>query len=161
MLNQDQMLEKITPFVERNGRKHQKKLPVLARRAKAIETISTLTSDGLETTNKAHIGDYIVQNQTAAKEEYIIKASKFKTKYQFISRASGAWSRYKPIGEVLALELTERTLKELNMPHEFSFMAKWGQPMKSKKGDFLALPLDKSEVYRIALKEFRETYESL
>jgi hypothetical protein len=160
MLSQLELLERITPLVEQNARICQKKLTILARRAKQTETITTITADGVETTNTAQMGDYIVQNQTEAKEEYIIRAPKFKTKYQFMARASGAWSRYKPIGKILALELTENTLKALDMPHEFHFMAKWGQPMVAKKGDYLALSLDKTEVYRIALKEFWETYEN-
>jgi hypothetical protein len=160
MLSQNQILDKISSLVEQNGREFQKKLPILARRVKAIEVISTVTSDGVETTNTAQVGDYIVQNQTQAKEEYIIRAGKFKQKYKYIARANGAWSRYMPIGKIISIELTEKVLQDLNMPSEFQFIAKWGQPMIAKKGDYLALPLDKSEVYRIALKEFLETYES-
>jgi hypothetical protein len=161
MLDNHQLLERLLPIVEQKGQIFKKKRPVLARKAKQEESISTITADGVETTNIAKVGDYIVQNQTQAKEEYIIRADKFKQKYKYIARAIGSWSRYMPIGKIIAIELTDKVLQDLNMSSEFQFIAKWGQPMVAKKGDFLALPFDKSEVYRIALKEFWETYESV
>lgn len=158
MLNQADLIDQMATILEQEGRVFQKKKRVLARRAKATETIQTQTSDGLETKNTAYKGDYIVQNQTEAKEEYVLNAPSFRTKYRYIKRAYGVWSYYKSIGQILSIELSETVLKKLNLPNEFHFIAKWGEAMVAKEGDFLALPLDKSEIYRIARKEFFQTY---
>ena len=40
-------------------------------------------------------------------------------------------------------------------------MANWGEKMVVRKNDYLVSPLDNSEVYRIARKEFFETYKKL
>jgi NAD(P)-dependent dehydrogenase (short-subunit alcohol dehydrogenase family) len=39
------------------------------------------------------------------------------------------------------------------------FMAPWDQPEKVELNDFLVTPPDHSEIYRIARKEFFETYK--
>lgn len=63
----------------------------------------------------------------------------------------GEWSLYQAKGEIYALEVTEENLVQ-------SFVAIWGQEMVCKVGDFYACPTDGEEVYRIARKEFFETY---
>jgi len=43
---------------------------------------------------------------------------------------------------------------------EIQFTASWGEPMVLKPGDMVVSPMpDLNEVYRIARKEFFETYE--
>ncbi len=48
--------------------------------------------------------------------------------------------------------------KEIHFPGGFRFRAAWGGLMEVRPRDYLASPLDGSEVYRIARREFRETY---
>ncbi|MCK5476675.1 MAG: hypothetical protein KAI55_02035 [Candidatus Aenigmarchaeota archaeon] len=40
----------------------------------------------------------------------------------------------------------------------FNFEASWGENMVAKIGDMIVTPPNKDEVYRIAIKEFEETY---
>ena len=41
------------------------------------------------------------------------------------------------------------------------FQAPWKESIVVKPGDFLVISLDKTEIYRVAKKEFTETYEEL
>jgi hypothetical protein len=41
------------------------------------------------------------------------------------------------------------------------FVAPWGESMIVKPGDYLVTPPEKNEIYRIAQKEFEETYKQL
>ena len=40
-------------------------------------------------------------------------------------------------------------------------MAPWGERMVVKSGDYLVAPMNYSEVYRVAEKEFFETYREV
>ncbi|MBL7776285.1 MAG: hypothetical protein JNK89_09810 [Saprospiraceae bacterium] len=134
---------------------------MLARQAQAGEWIHTHTSDGLETANAAEAGDFIVRNQTAAGEEYIVPAHKFKEKYSWLSAVDELWHEYLPLGRIIAVELTPERLQRLGLPEQFEFQAPWEDPMTAKSGDFMGGPEDFSEVYRLARKEFFETYAPL
>lgn len=161
MLTQKEILARIGPLLEREGKRYQKQKNVFARRARKGEVIATQTGDGLETTNEAGEEDYIVRNQTDAGEEYIVPAHKFRQKYTQRRAIDEAWHEYQSQGRILAVELTPERLTELDLPEEFAFLASWDEPMAAKAGDFLASPEDLSEVYRIARKEFFETYKAL
>ena len=156
---QKKFIQLLLPLLEEHAGRYQKKTNVLARKAQEGEYIETITSDGKETINRAHKGDFLVKNKTEAGEMYILAPEEFHDKYVLLGEAAEDFSEYQAIGEVLALELTSELLKELHLTSPFYFMAKWGEKMVAKEGDFLAMPLDKSEVYRIARKEFFETYE--
>lgn len=131
---------------------------VEAREAKSDEKIVTITGDGVETQNTAKLGDFIVRNTTDAKELYIIRGDKFTSRYELINKGS-LWNRYKAIGSVKGIVVDEELIKELNLSDEFYIIAPWGEKMIVKKGDYLVSPLDYSEIYRIAKKEFFETYK--
>lgn len=124
--------------------------PIFAREAKIGEVIKTYTKDGLETTNTVVEPSYIVKNTTDAKEEYAVTKSKFEKRYKFIKKENKEWSVFQPIGEIKAIKVKN--------DDTFFIIAPWGEEMIVKKGDFLVSPLDYSEVYRIANKEFFETY---
>jgi len=49
-------------------------------------------------------------------------------------------------------------LKKFGVKTRFYFQADWGSKMVVKEKDFLACPVGGAEVYRIARKEFFETY---
>ncbi len=159
MFTQADMLEKCLPILKTEGAVFQKNKNVYARRSQAGEVVHTHTADGLETINRADEGDFIVRNQTAAAEEYIVPAHKFLKNYTHIGQAEANWEEYAANGRIVALELTPGRMQTLGFPDAFEFLAPWGSPMAAKAGDFLCCPPDFSEVYRIARQEFFETYK--
>ena len=159
MLTQPEFLEILRPLLQEEGTVFQKNKNVFARPAKPGEQIRTQTSDGLETTNTAGDNHYVVRNQTGAGEEYLVPGHKFVQRYQELGPAHEEWVEYQSLGKVVAVELTPHLLTTLNLKPEFEFMAKWGEPMVAKAGDYLCSPPDFTEVYRIARKEFLETYK--
>lgn len=159
MYSQNEMKQMVLPLLNRRGKTYRKFLKTFARKAKEEETIITRTSDGKETINRAYPGDYIVKNQTKAGEEYVLTPSKFKKRYQYIKRSKGGFSEYQPTGRIRTIKVTPSFLKKFNLPTPFYFIAEWGEKMVVKENDFLACPLNGDEVYRIANKEFFETYK--
>ncbi len=159
MLSQDEMKERFLPLLKAQGVRYKKTLPILARPATVGEEIKTITDDGLETINVAETGDFIVQNQTDALEEYIVSSKTFEKRYIFMAKAANGYDRYQPKGEVLACELDHDLLENLGMKDkELTFKASWGTAMTLKVHDFVVCPPDFRSVYRIARKEFFETY---
>lgn len=159
MHTQSEMKQMLLPLISTKGKTYQKFRRVLARRAKGRETIVTRTSDGKETVNRTKPGDYIVKNQTLAGEEYILSPKKFRARYNFLKRSKGGYSEYEPTGQIYAIEVNQRLLKKFNVKNRFYFEASWGSKMIVKEKDFLACPVGEEEVYRIARKEFFETYQ--
>ena len=159
MRTQTEMKQLIFPLLQRRGKTYLKFKKVLARRAKLNEKISTWTSDGKETSNRAKSGDYIIRNQTDAGEEYIIPSHKFQSRYIFVKRAAGGFSEYHPTGKIQAVEVNQRLLRKIKVKSRFYFIAPWGSKMVVKEKDFLACPIGGNEIYRIARKEFFETYK--
>lgn len=155
MKTQKEMIEIFMPILEESGKVYCKKTLVLARAAHKNEVVHTYTSDGKETSNKAKEGDYRVKNLTDAGEEYLLSESKLNSRY-VLHKDLGIWSLYKATGKVIAIEYSD---DKYSMGNNTEFEASWGESMKLKDGDYLASPLpDKNEVYRIARKEFEETY---
>jgi hypothetical protein len=157
ILSQVELMALLTPYLLAQGQPYKKIKRVLARPAVEREPIATITSDGLET-NTAKQGDIIVQNTTAAGEYYILPHEKFEARYTFLAEQPDGWSLYESTGSITAIELTAELLQALQLPEVFQFTARWGEAMKAEQGDFLATPPDYQEVYRIARKEFFETY---
>jgi hypothetical protein len=125
----------------------------LARPAVPGERIDTITSDGKETTNVARDGDWVVENQTEAREQYILTETKFLPRYDPVGNISVmGWQAFQAKGSVIA------------MPHlgpELVLVADWGEIMPVKPMDMLCTPYPgRNEVYRIAAKEFHETYKA-
>ncbi|MFK8005408.1 MAG: hypothetical protein AB8H03_03515 [Saprospiraceae bacterium] len=159
MYTQNEIKQIVLPLLKSKGKPYRKFKKVLARKAKKVEPISTITSDGLETTNRAKTGDYIVKNQTDAGEEYVMSPQKFKDRYKYKKRSKAGFSEYEPKGRITALEVNKSFLKKLKLGEEFYFEAAWGSKMVVKEKDFLVCPMGGDEIYRIARKEFFETYE--
>lgn len=161
-MTQTEMQRLFFPILEQEGKIYQKHKNILARKAQSNEQIQTITADGLETTNMAQLGDYIIQNQTGAREMYVLSAKKFDRKYNYLDQRDQDWAEYQPKGKIIAIELTTPILKKLQLPQQLIFTASWNESMVAKKGDFIACPLDgeEKEIYRIAQKEFFETYRS-
>jgi len=157
-MTQKEAMEYFLPMIEKNGSVYRKIGKVYARPAVKGEKIDTYTSDGKETTNTAKEGDIVVKNQTGSREKYILSKDKFEARYKLIGEASEkGWKVYEPTGKILAINFDSESL---NKPNEMDFEASWGEKMKLKDGDMVATPLPKKdEIYRIASKEFSETYD--
>lgn len=150
MLTQSDMKEMYLDKIKA-GTRYKKFSTVFAKVAKGGEKIDTITKDGLETTNTAKEGDFIVQNNTQAKEQYILSKEKMKDRYSETDKLVDGMTVYKANGEVMGIVYKGDDIK---------FMADWNEEMQLKKDDMLVSPLPKlNEVYRIAIKEFNETYE--
>lgn len=154
---QEELLVRLVPVLK-TAENYEKYKKINARKATAGEVIETVTSDGLETKNTAQGGEYIVRNTTEANEMYIVKGEKFEKRYKYIEDLDDEWGIYKAMGVIKAVEVDKKLIKSMGTEEEFFFMAPWGEKMVVKKGDYLVSPLDYSEVYRIAKKEFFETY---
>jgi len=161
ILKQSRLMELVMPFLEAEGIIFQKQKHILAKVMEGGERIETITGDGKETINTAEEGDFLVKNMTEAGEMYLVSARKFEARYTYLQDAGEGFSEYRSTGKVIALELTPEILDKLNLSSPFHFEAPWGERMIAKDGDFLAMPPDKSEVYRIARVEFFETYALL
>lgn len=159
MYTQNEIKQMVIPLLKSKGKNYRKFKKVLARKAKGLENISTITQDGLETTNQANLGDYIVKNQTDAEEEYVMSPKKFKDRYKYRKRSKSGYNEYEPKGRIIALEVNKSFLKKFRLASEFKFEAAWGSAMIVKERDFLVCPVGGDEIYRIARKEFFETYE--
>ena len=158
MLTQEDMKTRFLPLIRDKGQCYEKFRAILARPAQAGEVIHTITRDGHETTNRAQAGDYVVQNQTGAREEYLLGAEKFQGRYQLIGPAEGAYASYQPTGKIMAIEFDPALAAQVSTAATFEFMASWEAPMTLRVHDYLVSPLDFRSVYRIARHEFFETY---
>ena len=149
-MTQQQAYDEFIPYINDVGKIYRKISPVFARLAIEGEYIETWTDDGLETTNYAKTGDYVVMNlYTSMKEEYIVTADMMKARYEFVYELSEG-GIYKPSGKVKA---------DIYSGEEIQFIANWGRNMTLKPGDMIVTPLPNcKEVYRIAAKEFYESY---
>lgn len=153
------MLERVNALLPGRGRLYRKKTNVLAKPAEEGERVETVTSDGRETTNTAKAGEFLVRNQTKAQETYLMKSEQFHKKYEYLGKGEEGYAEYRALGEVKALELTPDTLQAMKLEAPLYFIADWGEEMVAKEGDYLVVPVDGQEVYRIARQEFGETYE--
>lgn len=153
------MLTHFLPIMESQGKRFKKRSLVRAKKAEPGLHVITLTSDGFETQNTAEKGDWLVENQTSAKERYLVKAETFEKKYTLMHSLGNGWGCYQPKGEIYALEVSESDLGNFGVEVQLVFQAPWKESIIVKPGDFLVIPVDKNEIYRIARKEFNETYE--
>ncbi len=157
------------PLIETKGNTYEKFAMVEVRPAKLGERIVTITADGKETENTAKEGDVVVRNGTGARELYLLSKEKLEKRYTRVGHSksttweANTWSSTPPPdakAEIWELYTATGTCMAVVYDGpELSFIASWDEPMILRPGDMLCTPLpDKGEVYRIALKEFGETY---
>ncbi|WP_425638558.1 hypothetical protein ACPUEN_03640 [Algoriphagus yeomjeoni] len=158
MITQQEMLAHFLPILEKSGKRYKKKSMIRAKKAKPGQLVITKTSDGEETRNTAEVGDWLVENQTSVNELYLVKAETFEKKYTIVQALEHGWGCYQPKGEILGIIVNEAHFEELGVTKTLKFQAPWKDSMVAKPGDMLVVPLDKDEIYRIAKKEFGETY---
>ncbi len=158
-VTQAYLLRHLLPKIKSQGHHYSKYGEVQARKATKVETIVTITRSGVETTNVATKGDYILTNSTTkTKEQYVIPKEKFKTRYKKIKPLTKDTALYKPLGQVLAIQITTAILKAFQWPRKFYIMARWKEKQVVSVGDYLVCPLSGDEIYRIGYDEFLKTY---
>ena len=152
-MNQNQACDEFLPQIFNQGKIYLKYGLVFVYLATPGQYIETWTADGLETTNYANDGDFVVRNlQTEWQEEYIVPCDMLFNRYKFFYYYDKG-AVYIPIGKIIACRYYGSDLE---------FVAKWGRLMALKRGDFIVSPYPElNEVYRIARKEFFETYEEV
>jgi hypothetical protein len=163
-IEQKDLVEGLSVLLLKTGLDYRKFQTVKARPAKDGERIVSIVESGRETVNTAGAGDYVVENQTGAKEQYIVSGAKFIQRYSEDIKLDDEWSVYKPLGQVKGIEVDRSVLNIFQQEDSFYITASWGEAQRVDEGDMLVttLPLtDKLEIYRIASKEFSETYEAL
>lgn len=158
MITQIEMLAHFLPLLETSGKRYKKKSMVRAKKAQAGLVVVTKTSDGDETQNTAETGDWLVENQTSTNELYLVKAETFKKKYSLVQSLEKGWGCYQPKGEISGLIVGKDHLEAFGASSVMEFQAPWKDTMIVKPGDMLVVPPEKNEIYRIAKKEFGETY---
>lgn len=158
MVTQQDMLAHFLPILEKNGKRYKKKSMVRAKKAQPGLVVITKTSDGEETKNTAEAGDWLVENQTSSNEQYLVKAETFQKKYSLVQSLEKGWGSYQPKGETKGLIVKDTHLEAFGATKILEFQAPWKDTMIVKPGDMLVVPPEKNEIYRIAKKEFGETY---
>jgi hypothetical protein len=162
-IEQNELVQTLKAELLDTGRDFKKFQIVKARAAKDGEEIVSVVESGRETVNIANNGDYVVENQTGAKELYIVSGAKFEQRYAEESKLDDGWCVYKPLGRVKGLEVDRTVLNLFQQQGSFYISAPWGEAQYVEEGDMFVttLPLqDPIEIYRIARKEFSETYEA-
>ena len=158
-ISQQTLREALQRRFEIQGQNYRKFKSVRARPAIENEEIVSWVSTGRETSNTARQGDYVVENQTGAREQYIIGRDKFATLYELDGASTEPWSIYRP--KVRALRVDNEVMSLLSRQGDFHILTSWGEPQLVSEGDMLVTPLSGQEVpeyYRIAIREFEETY---
>jgi len=152
-MTQEEAYSYFFPEIRDNGQEYFKTCLIYAYPAHLNQYIETWTADGLETTNYAKEGDFIVQNlQTECQEQYIVPCDMLFSRYTFFYYYDKG-AVYIPSGKIIACRYYGSGLE---------FVAKWGRLMSLKTGDYIVSPSPYySEVYRIASQEFFETYQKL
>lgn len=150
-MTQKEAYDLFFPCIESQGKIYHKTSLVYARKAKSGEFIETWTADGLETTNYAKEGDFVLKNlNTQSQEEYIVTEEMCIQRYDMLYQTEDGYI-LKPKGKVKAT---------VYQGSDMEFVASWGRNMVLKTGDMIVSPCPKfDEVYRIARKEFDETYK--
>lgn len=161
MISQKEILSHFLPILEKYGNRYKKFTLVRAKKAEPGTLIITKTSDGFETKNLAKAGDMLVENQTSSLEQYLVKEDTFSKKYEIEQSLEKGWATYKPIGEILAYRVSNVDFEFLGVLDILEFEAPWGESTVVKPGDYLVIPPEKNEIYRIAQKEFGETYKQV
>ena len=157
---QSVLLERILPRARTEGIRHRKFQRVQARPARPGEVVVSITTDGEETTNTAGPDKMRVRNLTEAQEEYLVGKQKFAERYSLLETLEDGWAEYEPKGEILGVEITRDVTDLLDVGEEFFIMAPWGSEQLAREGDLFVAPLPRlDEIYRIARKEFDETYK--
>jgi hypothetical protein len=161
MVTQQNMLDYFLPIFKTKGKDYRKKSLIKAKKASPGLLVITKTSDGVETRNTAEEGDWLVENQTSSEEKYLVKSEIFDSKYEMVHSLGDGWASYKPKGIMSGYEFESNDLKHFGVTERLEFQAPWKETMFVRVGDFLIIPPGEEEIYRVARKEFLETYQEV
>lgn len=161
-ISQENLLIILENKIRKEGFKCRKTTNVRARPAIAGEVVISITSDGEETVKTAAAGEMLIENQTQASENYLVKVSKFEKSYLLIEQVDGDWSIYEPKGEKLAIKVDNSVRELLEVDDMFYIVGFTKTRHVVKKNDYLILnQIDRNEIYRVAHAEFWQTHEQI
>ena len=159
-ISQVELCEKLLPLMQGSDCVFRKKAPIMARPAETGELVETITSDGKETEQTAKPGQFVAENQTDSLERYLISTETLQARYEPGEKRDDIWQEYLPTARVRAILVDANLARRLNRSTPFEVMADWGSPQRVEAGDMLVSPLPElREIYRIAKKEFGQTYK--
>ena len=166
-ITQEVLVNKFVDIIEKKGGLFQKTAGVHAVVAKGGEHIITVTKDGKETENISFAGDFIITNDTSSMESYIIPAFKFNDRYVPHPDITDFYVPNEK-ARIFALEVSEANIRQYNLKeieqliinpeHPVFIHTPWNEDQAVRLNDYLACPITKNEVYRIARHEFDESY---
>lgn len=161
LYSQHEIIAHFFDLLKRDGQRYSKKSLTIAKKATPGTVVLTKTSDGQRIETTAKPGDWLVENQTATKEHYLVSDATFQKKYQLRQALGEGWGSFQSLGQVYALKVQEKDFAHFGDLQELEFQGPREKTVLLLPGDYLVIPVDQSEAYRIAAKEFEETYSAV
>jgi hypothetical protein len=134
------------PYTYVAGGKPGTMKPFTYTKATTQQEVKTITADGFETKNIAQIDDIIFSGPSG--ENYVVTQAKLPKLY------TGN------VGDVIRPEQSARTVAQYSGT-PITFKSPWEQSMTLKPGDYLVKDPSGTGYYRIAKKEYEQTYNAL
>ena len=158
LFSQHEIIAHFFDLIKRHGQRYSKKSLTIAKKATPGTLILTETSDGQRIETIAKPGDWLVENQTATQEHYLVSQATFTKKYKLRQALGEGWGSFESLIQVYALKVQEKDLAPFGNPTQFEFQGPREKSVLIHPGDYLVIPVDQTEAYRITAKEFGETY---
>jgi hypothetical protein len=158
LYSQPEIIAHFFDLLKQDGQRYSKKSLTIAKKATPGTVVLTETSDGQRIETTAKPGDWLVENQTATKEHYLVSEATFTKKYKLRQALGEGWGSFESLIQVYALKVQEKDLAPLGNPTQLEFQGPREKTVLIHPGDYLVIPMDQSEAYRITAKEFEETY---
>lgn len=161
-ISQKELISNYLGTILNHGSIYIKTKGVWAKIAEGGEEIITIVKSGEETRNIASKGDYIITNDTEAKEKYIAKKEAFDALYKLSPDKPNYYLKKRFI---YALSFSPENFFDIFSQFKseiesgsFKIEPAWGGFQRLQVDDFLALNDTKTEINVIAQNEFYETY---
>ncbi len=158
LFSQHEIIAHFFDLIKRDGKHYSKKSLTIAKKATPGTLVLTETSDGQRIQTIAKPGDWLVENQTATQEHYLVSQATFTKKYKLRQALGEGWGSFESLIQVYALKVQEKDLGTFGDPTRLEFQGPREKTVLIHPGDYLVIPVDQSEAYRITAKEFEETY---
>lgn len=158
LYSQPEIIAHFFDLLKQGGQLYSKKSLTIAKKATLGAVVLTETSDGQRIETIAKPGDWLVENQTTTKEHYLVSDATFTKKYQLKEALGEGWGSFQSLIQVYALKVQENELAVFGNPKQLEFQGPREKSVLIHPGDYLVIPVDQSEAYRITAKEFEETY---
>jgi hypothetical protein len=158
MYSQQEIIVHFFALLKEEGQRYTKKSLIRAKKAIPGMLVITRTSDGQAVENTAVEGDWLIENQTAVAEHYLVKEAIFSKKYTLHQALGEGWGAYSAKGWVYAKQVTINEIHAVARSHTLDFEGPRNKTVSLHLGDYLVISPDQSEVYRITAKEFEQTY---